>query len=91
MPLPPQDSYHRRIDYLRLSITDRCNLRCTYCMPEGGVPRLAHEDILNYEEILRLARVVAGWGFPRSGSPAENLWSGRIFSSSAPTSPRPRG
>jgi GTP 3',8-cyclase len=65
MPLPPQDSYHRRIDYLRLSITDRCNLRCSYCMPEGGVPRLDHEDILNYEEIIRLARIAAGMGISK--------------------------
>ena len=65
MPLPPQDPYHRRIDYLRLSITDRCNLRCTYCMPKDGVPRLDHEDILNYEEILRLTRVVVAMGISK--------------------------
>ena len=65
MPLPPQDSYHRRIDYLRLSVTDRCNLRCTYCMPEGGVPRLDHEDILNYEEFIRLARIAVGMGISK--------------------------
>lgn len=65
MPLPPEDSYHRRIDYLRLSVTDRCNLRCTYCMPEGGVPRLNHEDILNYEEIIRLARLAVGMGISK--------------------------
>ncbi len=62
MLLPPQDSYHRRIDYLRLSITDRCNLRCTYCMPEAGVAGLGHEDILSYEEILHLVKVVARMG-----------------------------
>ena len=65
MPLPPEDSFHRRIDYLRLSITDRCNLRCTYCMPEGGVPRLTHDDVLNYEEILHLVRVVARMGISK--------------------------
>jgi len=65
MPLPPQDSYHRRIDYLRLSITDRCNLRCTYCMPEGGVAWLGHEDILSYEEILHLVQVVARMGISK--------------------------
>ena len=65
MPLPPQDSYKRRIDYLRLSVTDRCNLRCTYCMPAEGVPRLTHEDILNYEEILRLARIAALMGIAK--------------------------
>jgi cyclic pyranopterin phosphate synthase len=50
-----QDPYGRSIDYLRLSITDRCNLRCRYCMPEEGVPPLAHADILSYEELLRVA------------------------------------
>ena len=49
------DSYGRSIEYLRLSITDRCNLRCRYCMPEEGVPPLAHADILSYEELLRVA------------------------------------
>ncbi len=50
-----QDAYGRTIEYLRLSITDRCNLRCRYCMPEEGVPPLAHADILSYEELLRVA------------------------------------
>jgi len=49
------DSFGRSIEYLRLSITDRCNLRCRYCMPEEGVPPLAHADILSYEELLRVA------------------------------------
>ena len=47
------DPFNRRLNYLRLSLTDRCNLRCLYCMPEGGVPKLAHGDILSYEEFLR--------------------------------------
>jgi cyclic pyranopterin phosphate synthase len=51
------DPFGRSIKYLRLSITDRCNLRCRYCMPEEGVPSLAHGDILAYEELLRIARV----------------------------------
>lgn len=59
------DSYKRKIDYLRLSITDRCNLRCTYCMPEGGIPKLVHEDILKYEEIIRLARIVTEMGITK--------------------------
>ncbi len=45
------DRYNRKIDYLRISVTDRCNLRCIYCMPEGGVSLLDHDDILRYEEI----------------------------------------
>ena len=54
------DSYNRTIDYLRLSVTDRCNLRCIYCMPEEGVQSLAHEDILRIEEIEEAVRVAAG-------------------------------
>ena len=49
-----QDDFGRTIDYLRLSITDRCNLRCRYCMPEEGVVPVAHGDLLSYEELLRL-------------------------------------
>lgn len=45
------DGYGRKINYLRLSITDRCNLRCQYCMPEEGVEKLSHSDILSLEEI----------------------------------------
>lgn len=56
------DSFGRAIDYLRISITDRCNLRCVYCMPEEGVPPLEHEQILRYEEIARLARIMAAIG-----------------------------
>lgn len=52
-----QDNFGRTIDYLRLSITDRCNLRCRYCMPESGVESLPHHDILSYEELLRLTRI----------------------------------
>lgn len=49
------DPYGRSIEYLRLSITDRCNLRCRYCMPEEGVAPLGHGNILSYEELLRVA------------------------------------
>jgi len=59
------DSYRRRIDYLRLSITDRCNLRCLYCLPREGVPFLPHEAILSYEEILRLARIALDLGLSK--------------------------
>ena len=45
------DSYGRLIDYLRISVTDRCNMRCVYCMPEEGVDKLPHCDILTYDEI----------------------------------------
>jgi cyclic pyranopterin phosphate synthase len=62
MIAPPIDSFHRKINYLRLSITDRCNLRCTYCMPQSGVPKLDHFDILRYEEIVRLAGIATAMG-----------------------------
>lgn len=56
------DGYQRQVDYLRLSVTDRCNLRCTYCMPAGGFQFLPHEAILRYEELLRLVRITTGLG-----------------------------
>ncbi len=65
MPAPPVDSFERKIDYLRLSVTDRCNLRCIYCMPSEGVPRLEHSEILSYEEIARLAHIVTGMGISK--------------------------
>lgn len=49
------DSYGRHINYLRLSVTDRCNLRCQYCMPADGVPKLRHEDVVSYEDLYRIA------------------------------------
>ena len=51
------DNYNRHLNYLRISITDRCNLRCLYCAPGGMVPKLDHRDILRYEEILRIVRI----------------------------------
>ncbi|MHB9032549.1 MAG: GTP 3',8-cyclase MoaA [Anaerolineae bacterium] len=59
------DNYQREIRYLRISVTDRCNLRCQYCMPAEGIPLLAHDDILRYEEITRLVRIAAGIGISR--------------------------
>lgn len=56
------DSFDRTIDYLRISVTDRCNLRCVYCMPAEGIPLLRHEDILSLEEIARVARAAVGLG-----------------------------
>ena len=57
------DGHGRNIDYLRISLIDRCNLRCVYCMPEDGVDMVPHEEILTYEEVLRLVKVFAGLGF----------------------------
>ena len=57
-----KDSHGRVIDYLRISLTDRCNFRCIYCMPEEGVCALSHNDILSFEEIVRIVRVAADMG-----------------------------
>ena len=57
-----KDAHGRVIDYLRISLTDRCNFRCIYCMPEDGVCQLAHDEILRIEDIERLVRVAAGIG-----------------------------
>lgn len=57
-----RDAQGRAIEYLRLAITDKCNLRCLYCMPEGGVGSLAHGELLNFEEILRVVRLMVGLG-----------------------------
>lgn len=56
------DACGRKIDYVRISITDRCNLRCVYCMPENGVQSMQHGDILTYEEIVRLVRLMTQLG-----------------------------
>ena len=53
------DNFGRNIDYIRISITDRCNLRCVYCMPEEGVESVGHNEILKFDEILRICRVLA--------------------------------
>jgi cyclic pyranopterin phosphate synthase len=59
------DNYDRKINYLRLSITDRCNLRCRYCMPEEGVELVGHKDLLTYEEIVRTIEVFACHGITK--------------------------
>lgn len=56
------DQFDRNINYLRISVTDRCNLRCTYCMPADGVPLLHHEDILRYTEIIGVVKVAVDFG-----------------------------
>lgn len=60
-----KDGLRRSIEYLRISVTDRCNLRCRYCMPEHGVEKLHHADILSYEEILRVVEVLATLGIKK--------------------------
>ncbi|GAB4301161.1 MAG: GTP 3',8-cyclase MoaA [Desulfuromonadia bacterium] len=56
------DSYGRTINYLRLSVTDRCNFRCRYCMPAEGVSLRHHDEILSYEEFLVIARAAISMG-----------------------------
>ncbi len=59
------DKLGRTINYLRLSITDRCNLRCCYCMPATGVPACEHGDILRYEELLKVAEAAVSLGIEK--------------------------
>ena len=57
-----RDKQGRNINYLRVSVTDRCNLRCIYCMPEEGIQSLRHEDILRFEGIFKIVKVAASLG-----------------------------
>lgn len=57
-----KDNFGREINYMRISVTDRCNLRCKYCMPETGVESLGHENILKFEEIQRIVKVATQLG-----------------------------
>jgi len=59
------DSHKRLINYLRVSITDRCNLRCIYCMPKEGLSLIGHDDILRYEEILRIVEEAVKMGISK--------------------------
>jgi GTP 3',8-cyclase len=59
------DQFGRRVEYLRVSVTDKCNLRCVYCMPMEGLPWLKREELLSYEEIERIIRTMAGMGLRR--------------------------
>ena len=59
------DKLNRKIDYLRISVIDRCNLRCVYCMPEEGLESIPHEEILTYEEILRICETVSQLGIKK--------------------------
>ncbi|MFC1903516.1 GTP 3',8-cyclase MoaA [Chloroflexota bacterium] len=59
------DSFQRPIDYLRISVTDRCNLRCIYCMPAEDIRLMSHDDILSYEEIYTVAKAATGLGISK--------------------------
>src|SRR5215470_11948218 len=66
MPTTPLvDSFGRVHDNLRISVTDRCNIRCFYCMPESGVQFVSRSEILDFEEIERFARIAAGLGIDK--------------------------
>src|SRR5690348_12496650 len=60
---PALDSFGRRIDYLRVSLTDRCNLRCVYCMPAVGMHFMPRPELLTSEELLLVVRAAARAGF----------------------------
>lgn len=57
-----KDNFRRTIDYIRVSVTDRCNLRCIYCMPPDGLTPIEHKEILSYEEIVRLIKIATRIG-----------------------------
>ncbi len=59
------DRSGRKIEYLRISVTDRCNLRCIYCMPKEGIDWVPHEDVLSFEELVHLIRLLAPLGIRR--------------------------
>ncbi|MBR3841609.1 MAG: GTP 3',8-cyclase MoaA [Erysipelotrichales bacterium] len=56
------DAYGRKIDYLRISVTDRCNFRCQYCMPEEGIELRKHDEMLTFDEITRIVRIMSSIG-----------------------------
>jgi cyclic pyranopterin phosphate synthase len=60
-----KDQFGRRIEYLRISVTDKCNLRCVYCMPLEGTPWMRRDELLTYEEIEAIVRAMAGMGLRR--------------------------
>lgn len=79
------DGYGRVIDYARISITDRCNLRCVYCMPETGIQKLSCDDVLSFEEIIRICGILAGLGIRKlkitGGEPLVRLGVSSLVSS----------
>lgn len=59
------DKLNRKIDYIRISVTDRCNLRCVYCMPAEGIENVSHEEILSYSEIIKICKCIANLGIKK--------------------------
>ena len=60
-----KDARSRKIEYLRVSVTDRCNFRCIYCMPEEGIEAITHEEVLSFEEIVAVCRIMAQLGIQK--------------------------
>ena len=60
-----RDEFNRDIEYIRISVTDRCNLRCVYCMPEDGIDLMPMGDLLSYEQILRLCSIFTSVGISK--------------------------
>ena len=60
-----KDGCGRKIDYLRISLTDKCNLRCRYCMPEEGIKHLSHDDVLSFEEVRRIVMIMTQLGIQK--------------------------
>ena len=97
VPEPEQprliDPFGRRLHYLRLSITDLCNLRCVYCMPPQGIDKLPHDQVLTLEEMARVARVAVGLGVDKirltGGEPLLRRGLDRLLRQLAALSPRP--
>ncbi len=72
------DTLKRPLRGLRISVTDRCNFRCTYCMPFDEYQWVERTQVLSFDEIERLARLFVAQGVRRSGSPEENPWFGEV-------------
>ncbi len=87
------DGFGRRLHYLRLSVTDRCNLRCTYCMPREGLPKLPHDQILTLEELARVAAVAVSLGVDKirltGGEPLLRRDLGSLLAKLDALAPRP--
>ncbi|MDU5363236.1 MAG: radical SAM protein, partial [Finegoldia magna] len=60
-----KDALGRKIDYLRISVTDKCNLRCKYCMPEEGITHLNHDEILTIDETLKIVEIFKDLGIKK--------------------------
>ena len=68
------DQYSRNIDYIRISVTDRCNLCCTYCMPQTSKTYLRQEELLTYDEIVKLAGIYRSLGIKNVKLTGGSLW-----------------